>query len=209
MGFNSFKNEETYWSNFKLISIITAVSVTILLSLSQTGWAAVVFCPATPVCNGTSGDDMMFGAGANQIIHGLEGNDYIRASASSNIWGDDGDDTLIGAAGNDYLDGGMGNDRYDGGYGADTIWENNLNPGDLVNNKDVISGGEGDDYIQSGSDADRIAGGPGNDYIYSNGFNRDFSFDSVNCGAGTDRIEIYSNDGDTATNCEAITDFDR
>lgn len=186
-----------------------AISITVLFSIHQTSWAAVVNCPATLFCNGTSGDDMIFGFGNNQIIHGLEGNDFILAYVSSNVYGDDGDDILLGSSSNDYLDGGRGNDRYYGGAGSDTIWESYVVEGSLVNNKDVISGGEGDDYIGSGYDADRIASGPGNDTILPNGHYRDFSFDNVNCGAGGDAIQIFSNDGDTATNCETITDFDR
>lgn len=46
--------------------------------------------------------------------------------------------------------------------------------------------------------------------ILPNGFNRDFSFDSANCGSDAgDRIFIYSGDGDTAINCEIISNFDR
>ena len=112
----------------------------------------------------------------------------------------------------DTLQGGRGNDRYDGRGQGDTILETtafNYAEGTLINNDDIISGGEGDDYIISGEGADSIQGGPGEDEIYPNSHARDFYIDTINCGAEYDTLlQLYSGDGDTATNCEAVRDFD-
>jgi Ca2+-binding RTX toxin-like protein len=195
------------------ISLIMAVAVILLFSLDQTSRGAVIICALNaPTCNGTSADDIIFGNGQDQVIHGLNGNDYVRAETgrTNYIFGDDGDDILIGGLGNDGLFGGRGNDRIDGDRGDDSISEDTERIGTFVNNNDVISGSEGGDYINSGYGVDRIEGGPGNDIILPNGFNRDFSFDSVNCGSDTgDRIFIWSGDGEPANNCEIISDFDR
>jgi Ca2+-binding RTX toxin-like protein len=196
-----------------LISLITAVALILLFSLDQTSSAAVINCSHNaPTCTGTSADDIIFGNGQDQVIHGLNGNDYVRGDSgrTNYIFGDDGADILIGGIDHDGLFGGRGNDKIDGWRGDDSISEDTERVGTFVNNNDVISGAEGDDYINSGYGVDRIEGGPGNDIILPNGFNRDFSFDSVNCGSDTgDRIFIYSGDGETTTNCEIISNFDR
>jgi Ca2+-binding RTX toxin-like protein len=198
-----------------LISLITGVAGILLFSLDQPSWAELIFCqlPPAPVCEGTSGDGVIVGQSGN-IIFGKAGDDYIEThgSSASYIYGDDGNDRLIGSYGNDGLYGGAGNDYYDGGHGSDSIAESLwVRAGTLVFSNDVISGGEGDDYIDSRLGSDRIHGGPGNDRIYPNGYDRDFSFDIVNCGSDTgDRVlYLYSGDGDTTVNCEFVTDLDR
>lgn len=206
-----------FYSSLKLVSLITVVGVTFLFSFGQTGWAAVtvIHCNVTvQQCNGTAGDDMIFGAdNIISIIHGFEGNDYIISSATNPtnpdiLWGDDGDDTLVGTFFNDYLNGGSGNDKYDGYFGNDTIVEFITAQGLLVSNDDVISGGQGNDYIDSGQGSDRINSGQGNDFIRPNGSWRDFSIDTVNCGSGTDIVQNMHSADDTAINCESVGDND-
>lgn len=113
------------------------------------------------------------------------------------------------------MEGGRGNDKYDGWYGDDTIVEDTAFDGiqgTLINNNDIISGGEGDDFIISGEGFDRISGGPGADSISLSNYNwRDFSSDIVNCGEGIyDWVyAFHSSDGETATNCEHVVDYDR
>jgi Ca2+-binding RTX toxin-like protein len=167
--------------DLKHVSLIIAVSATILFWFDQISWADTIHCPnnTTATCYGTSEDDMIFGpTGTGGTIHGLGGNDYIIGAqdweASNYIWGDDGNDILIGGRGNDGLYGGRGNDSYDGWFGDDTIVEDYHIQGSLVSNDDVISGGEGADYIQAGEGIDRIHGGPGADAIWPNGAHRDF-----------------------------------
>jgi len=192
-----------------------AIIATVLLSVHQTGSAAVIQCPeTTEVCNGTPGDDEILGPYTVQsYIHGLGGNDYIigygSATGGNFIFGDDGNDILIGAPGNDGLYGGRGNDYYDGNSGHDSIVDNYYQEGPLVKNDDIISGEEGDDYIQSGEGADKIHGGPGNDLIFPDGAYRDFSSDSVNCGSDSDTVYFNSADDVVASNWEDIYDYDR
>jgi Ca2+-binding RTX toxin-like protein len=214
--FNIFTNR-LFAPNLRLVSLMVVVAVTFLFSLlEQTSWAAVIKCPATSaVCNGTSGDDIIFAADSGgSPIHGLAGNDYIIGSGikPNYIWGEDGNDILVGSAGNDYLNAGKGNDRYEGGDGSDSIVDIPYVEGSLVNNDDTISGGVGDDWILSGEGVDRIYGGGGNDQIYPNTWNhRDFSYDFVDCGSGTgDRVFYgYSSDAEGFSNCEFVMDQDR
>lgn len=192
-----------------------AISATILLSIHQTGLAAIIQCPeTTDVCNGTPGDDEILGPYTVEgYIHGLGGNDYIigygTITTSNYIFGDDGNDTLIGGPGNDGLYGGKGNDYYAGNSGDDTITDIFYTQGPLAKNNDIISGEEGNDYIQSGEGADKIHGGPGNDLIFPDGPYRDFSLDSINCGSDSDTVSINSADDVVASNCEVVYDADR
>jgi Ca2+-binding RTX toxin-like protein len=210
-----FQMKILFSANSIHISIICALVTIFFLQLDQTGWAAVINCPATPfTCNGTSGDDIIFAYyPSGNFIHGLAGNDYILGTGTNPnyLFGDEGNDILIGSAGNDALYGGLGNDRYDGGDGADTIYDESHLVGSLVSNDDIISGDGGDDFIASGEGIDKIQGGPGNDMIYPGGYiHRDFSPDGINCGSSTsDKLfDFYSGDGDTANNCEFVLDAD-
>jgi Ca2+-binding RTX toxin-like protein len=205
--------------DLRLVSLITTVAVTVLfLHLNQIGWAAVIDCPeTTDVCNGTPGNDVIDGPFTVEgFIHGLGGDDVIighgSAKSGNYIFGDNGSDILLGGPGNDGLYGGRGNDMYDGNSGGDTISETYYKEGPLVKNDDIISGEEGNDYIESGEGVDRIHGGPGNDAIYAdttNGAYRDFSYDSVNCGSGTDIVAINSGDDVVDSNCDLVMDHDR
>jgi Ca2+-binding RTX toxin-like protein len=199
---------------------MAALAAAMLYTLSyQTGWAAVIYCPASPTnCMGTSEDDIIIGAASQPFnsILGLGGNDYIQGRGDSNwLFGGDGNDILVGDQGRDYLEGGRGSDKYDGWYGDDTIAEDTSFygiQGTLINNDDIISGGPGNDGISSGEGFDKISGGPGDDSISASNNNwRDFSPDIVNCGAGTDTVYAsHSADGETpATNCETVADVDR
>ena len=210
----NFTNKDIFRLNFKLISLITTVSVTMLFSLvDQTVWGAVIICPVgVAVCNGTAADDIIRGTTGDALIQGLGGNDFIRGYLYGNnyIFGDDGDDILIGGYYNDGIYGGNGNDKYDGFEGDDTIYEVFHILGSFVNNNDIISGGLGNDHISSGEGSDRIHAGQGNDHIAPNPYYRDFSSDIVNCGLGVDGVGLFnSGDGDTALNCENIFNPDQ
>jgi hypothetical protein len=82
------------------------------------------------------------------------------------------DDVILGMGGNDTIPGGGGDDRLEGGTG-----------------NDVITGGAG---------ADRLFGGPGSDTIYA----ADGERDTVDCGAGRDRVVADS--FDKVVNCEVV-----
>src|SRR5438128_8121401 len=72
---------------------------------------------------GGPGDDTILGGVGRWKLEGGDGNDTIRAwaSSTSSISGGDGDDTLIGGSLNDRLIGGDGDDRLIGGAGDDTL----------------------------------------------------------------------------------------
>ena len=82
-----------------LVALLTIIGITLLTQ--NLGWAALIFCTSTSECNGTSGNDVIYGHVNGNIIHGLGGNDYIIGSATSTspnyIYGDDGNDRLIGS----------------------------------------------------------------------------------------------------------------
>ena len=93
------------------------------------------------------------------IVHGDDGNDKLESPAASKctagvcaqLFGDDGDDTLIShktGGDGDLLDGGVGNDTLTGGAGADKL-----------------RGGEGNDTIDGGAGVDYIDGGTGDDQV--------------------------------------------
>jgi Ca2+-binding RTX toxin-like protein len=86
---------------------------------------------------------------------------------------------LIGGAGNDTLTGGAGNDTLTGGAGLDSLTGGALN--------DVLSGGDGDDTLAGGTGNDSMTGGAGNDT-----FQAVELADTVDGGAGVDSVTIES-----------------
>ncbi|WP_448601814.1 bluetail domain-containing putative surface protein [Thermoleptolyngbya sp.] len=67
--------------------------------------------PNPKVINGTLGDDILTGDGANNEIWAWQGNDWV--------FGNEGDDILVGGEGDDTLVGGPGQDTSNGGPGID------------------------------------------------------------------------------------------
>jgi len=125
---------------------------------------------------------------------------------SSNIYGYDGDDTLIGGlrhdvlsgeAGNDSLKGGDGDDSLEGGSENDTLYGGNGNDslyggseqdslyGD--NGNDYLNGGTSDDYLEGGDGHDFLEGDSGSDSLYGNAGN-----DTLKGGVGSDYLYDYS-----------------
>jgi Tol biopolymer transport system component len=100
------------------------------------------------------------------------GRHLVGTSRADYLAGGGFDDVIRGMGGNDTIPGGAGDDRLDGG--ADS---------------DVITGGSG---------ADRLFGGPGSDTIYA----ADGERDTVDCGAGRDRVVADS--FDKVVNCEVV-----
>ena len=115
-----------------------------------------------------SGDDRVYGNGANNVLLVGAGNDEAWGGAgfdwieggdgADNLWGGDQADNLFGQAGNDVLHGDAGNDRLFGGDGNDRLVGGT---GD-----DVLWGEAGDDLLEGGEGADRLYGGPGDDILY-------------------------------------------
>jgi len=75
---------------------------------------------------GSTGDNVLWGAGGNDTLNGDDGNDVILGGAGNDtINGGDHDDTLEGGLGDDSFTGGKGNDtfKYNLGDGDDSILE--------------------------------------------------------------------------------------
>lgn len=115
-----------------------------------------------------------------ETILGTHLGDAVNASASTRnqeLWGFDGDDTLIGGSGADTLYGGAGNDVLAGGAGAD-----------------FLSGDDGNDTLAGGAEDDKLTGGTGADTFVLNvsgGGDRITDFDMTLVGSqATDRLDV-------------------
>ena len=168
-----------------------------------------------------SGDDVITGNGARNVLSGGAGEDRISGGRlRDEIDGGDGDDVLFGEhgldtllggygndelrggvgndvlkgqAGNDQLHGGSGRDLLLGGGGHDVLFGNFGN--DTLNGyggNDILRGGLGDDALSGGNGNDRLVGGQGDDLLNGGLGNDVFVFADFN---GTDRIQDFA-DGD-------------
>ncbi|MDY0328392.1 MAG: hypothetical protein RBR07_09105, partial [Arcobacteraceae bacterium] len=140
--------------------------------------------------DGNSGNNTMDYSNANstqKIVVTLDGANFRDVSIGTgtvvdrvkniqNVYGGDGNDTLIGDGNSNILDGGSGDDLIRGiaglndlrgGAGADTIYGGT---GDDVidggTGSDTIYANAGDNLIYGGDDSDTIMSGSGNDTIY-------------------------------------------
>jgi uncharacterized delta-60 repeat protein len=97
----------------------------------------------TMTIDGGSGNDLLTGGGAGNVLIGGTGNDILYGAAGDDILlGGDGNDDLLGGDGNDVLVGGNGNDILSGGSG-----------------RDVIIGSQDNDLLNGGTDEDVLIGG--------------------------------------------------
>lgn len=171
--------------------------------------------------NGGDGDDTLTGGDGDDAISGGAGNDIFKSAVL------DGDDTIAGGAGTDKMDytgrtndltvvmdgstdsgegsekDHVGSDVEDmiGGGGNDTL------TGNTVSNH--IQGGNGDDTISGGvnagactSDIDVLDGEGGND-VFDEGSAADCA-DTVNGGAGTDRIDYQGRSADLGISLDGV-----
>lgn len=125
--------------------------------------------PSRDRLDGGPGNDALAGEGARDVLAGGSGRDVLLGGVGA--------DRLAGGGGPDHLLGGSGNDRLVGGSGADRL-----------------DGGEGNDRLTGGSGRDVLIGGPGrNRYFAGPGADRidarNGVRETVNCGAGRDRVE--------------------
>jgi len=108
-------------------------------------------------------DNVMSGAGADDVFYGQGGNDSISGgNGSDTLYGGTGNDSLSGGGGNDSLLGGGGDDSLLGGAGNDTLFGGG--------GSDAMNGGSGDDdYVDVGT-GDVLTEGAGNGYdrVFSN-----------------------------------------
>jgi Ca2+-binding RTX toxin-like protein len=73
---------------------------------------------------GGTGNDQMFGGGADDFLYGQHGNDNLQGGALiDHLFGGHGHDTLTGGTGRDFNAGGVGNDVYDLDDTGDTVTE--------------------------------------------------------------------------------------
>ena len=143
-----------------------------------------------PIINGTNGDDNLFGD----------------PSASNEIYGLGGNDTLTGGAGNDRIDGGAGNDtatfetaangvnvslavsgQQNTGDGADTLVSIENLTGSRFNDVLIGNGGANWIYGSIGGD-DQFFGGGGSDYLFGAPFGDNY----LDGGSGADRMEGHA-----------------
>ena len=114
----------------------------------------------TITVHGGGGNDLIIGAGANDVLWGDEADVFVVNPALltpepgnlqiQTLTTDDGNDTIDGADGDDTINGGGGNDQLYGGAGSDTL-----------------TGGTGSDYLYGGPRGDGfldiLTGGGGSD----------------------------------------------
>lgn len=105
---------------------------------------------------GGSGNDVIVGNSASNMLNGGAGNDDLRGGAGADrLYGESGSDVLLGGSGQDRMFGGNGKDRLNGGYGDDRLFGGQ--------GKDILNGGNGDDNLFGGPGPDKLIGGDGRD----------------------------------------------
>lgn len=160
--------------------------------------------------------NLTIGGGAGVQIAGIELGDgvtslHLEGALSTEIWGNELDNTIVGNQGGHVIHGGGGNDfidvrassganLVDGGTGDDKIVGG---AGD-----DVLMGGAGADLIVTSAGADTLIGGAGNDYLVLG------SVDGrqlvVQGGSGNDQFIVDDLAGDAPLSLDAvISDFRR
>jgi Ca2+-binding RTX toxin-like protein len=131
----------------------------------------------------------VFGQGGNDTISLDEANGAL---PSANLFGGDGNDTLIGGSGNDLLFGQAGNDTLLGKGGNDLLFGGDGN--------DTLTGGTGDDQVFGQAGNDRMIWNPGDGTDLNEG------------GDGTDTVEVNGGNASeifTATPNGTRVRFDR
>lgn len=159
----------------RLVSVVTAVGVTILLA-SGVALAAIidgtdngetiVGTEGADIIDGLGGDDRIFGMDSADTILGGGGDDDLFGGNRLQSFREDGASMIKGQLGKDYIVGSSGADILDGGLGADIILEGPANDGAA----ETIYGGDGDDFIN-------VASIP----AHEDGI--------VDCGPGVDQVE--------------------
>jgi serralysin len=109
---------------------------------------------------GGSGDDMIVGNRAENVLYGGLGDDELHGEQFGAYYKEDDEDAdeLHGEDGNDTLRGGFGLDLLYGGDDADDL--------DGGAGDDELNGGAGGDLLKGDAGLDRIHGGSGDDFIY-------------------------------------------
>jgi Ca2+-binding RTX toxin-like protein len=156
-------------------------------NLLVNGGAVAIEGEAATIANTTL--IQVYGQGGNDTITLDEANGLLPAA---DLFGGDGNDTLIGGSGNDQLNGDAGNDVLLGKGGDDTLF-----------------GGTGNDTLTGGSGNDSAFGEDGNDRMI---WNPGDGSDVNEGGAGIDTVEVNGGNGSevfTATANGTRVRFDR
>ncbi len=116
-----------------------------------------------------------------EVVKTGSGDDVIYGNAARNLLsGGKGDDVIHGRTGNDKLKGNGGHDRLYGGNGDDLL----LGGG----GRDRLFGGDGDDRLDGGPGRDKLTGGAGADVFV---FREDSNLDRVlDFEIGTDHVDV-------------------
>ena len=145
---------------------------------------------AEVVIDGDDGaDNITVNFSDGKTIMGGADNDTITVNGpglGADIFGEEGDDTIVGGAGPDLILGGAGNDDISGRGGADILDGGAPRAG--FPDMNIINGGNGADLILGGEDVDIVFGNEGADRISLFGGD-----DIVDAGSGSD--EIFSGAG--------------
>lgn len=155
-----------------------------------------------------SASNEILGTSGNDTIYGTANDDLIRGLAGNDyLSGEAGHDTIYGDAGADTLKGRDGNDLLYGGDGADYLEGNNGN--------DILYGGLGVDTLKGSSGVDTFvfqsigdAGDTIQDYSYSSGEKIDISDLLAGYNAPTDDISDFVQITDNGTNSFLAVDVD-
>ncbi len=149
----------------------------------------------TVTISGGNGSEIRFGDDKANVITASE-------ISKSELYGQDGNDTLTGGQFADYLEGGDGDDSLVGGKGLDTL--RGGGGGDKLfggDNADLLHGGKGKDELDGDAGDDALFGGAGSD-ILRGGADNDFLFDvgdaeqnSLRGGSGSDYLEVKGGTG--------------
>jgi Ca2+-binding RTX toxin-like protein len=136
--------------------------------------------------NGYGGDDTLYGGLGDDYMYGGSGNDFLSPTdggsttknwgndhvyggpgddliyflnntASTYLYGDEGNDTIYAGPAHDLIRGGNGNDVLVGGGGGDNMF------GDA--GIDELWGGDGQDFLSGGADGDWLHGGADADHF--------------------------------------------
>ena len=182
---------------------------------------------------GDEGEDVLNGGDGDDVMLGADGNDLVRGDAGDDLLvGDPGNDDLTGGSGYDTATGPviMGSpppiavsiddaagDRHSGGTGENDNVHADIEAIDaefptfsptLPSQGDTLTGNAGANSIFGGGGTDTIDGGLGNDVLGGGDDDdtiraRDAYADFVNCGGGTDTVEVDSLD--TLQECENVS----
>ena len=193
------------FSRFDILSISRLfISFILISSISVLFFSNYVDNSYARFCDGSKYTDD--GESDFKVIVGTDESNVADCLIGTNkediIWGLDGDDYIKGKKADDVLHGGFGNDRIFGDSGDDNLLGG---PG-----QDHLYGKRGHDVIFGGFDPDFLVGGKGNDELYgdfgSDILEGDSGADYFDCGDNYDVVVDFDpSEGDThANNCEDI-----